>query len=701
MKKRAAKPKEPKLTEDEEIVREARERFARALEWEGTARTRFSEDVRFNAGDSDNCYQWPDAIRTERDGSRRPMLTINKTRQHCLAITNDAKQNKPSVKVKPVGDTATYKGAQVMEGIVRHIEFRSNAQATYDSACGTQVAGGVGYWRVLTEYCAPDSFDQELVIRRIRDPLSVLLDPDAMEVDKSDMRFGFIFEDLPNDRFEFEFPDLKDQVGTSSIVADESWHGKDHTRVCEYYRIKPRKRTLLALKVPETGEEMVRFADEIEPELRKLIAADETTRSREVTENTVEWFKLVGDQVAERGVWAGTTIPIVQIVGEEFVIDGKMDRKGHVRDLKDPQRMYNFWTSGATESVALQSKTPFIGSVRAIEGHETYWETANTENHSILPYNDVDDAGKPLQAPQRQQPPVMPQAYMQGMATAAEEMRMASGQYQADMGAPSNERSGKAIDARQRQGDRATYHFIDNLAIGVRYTGRILVEMIPKIYDTRRTLKILGEDGTESAVLIDPKAKAEYQEQQQAEDKVQVIFNPDFAKYSVVADVGPAYATRRQEAFNAFTQIMVGNPELMKVAGDLMFRAADFPMAEELAERLKNLVPPEALGKAPDPRLAELLQQNQNLQQNAQVMLQQYLEERTKRVAAEKDRTIEATTATTEAANDQRQTQIDAYKAETERLKTLLAQFDPRQIAQMTAQLVLEMFKTGGLPALQ
>lgn len=683
------------LSDDEEIIKEARERFTRGMDWESTARARFIEDIKFYNGDSDNNYQWPQTVGNDRDIAGQPKLTVNKARQYCLNITNDAKQNKPSVKVRPVGNDATYNGAQVMEGIVRHVEYQSNAQAIYEGANAPQVQGGVGNWRVTTRYADPDSFDQEIFIEGFRDQMSVLLDPDAKEPDRCDMNWAFVFEDEAKDKFEFEYPDHKDDIGSSVLGTTSDWLDDKHVRIAEYYRRKPIKSKLIAMTDPDSGDQLVMRSEKIPAAILKQVLEDPNTKTREVIDWEVEWFKIAGDIIVDRSKWVGSTIPIVQIIGEESIIEGQMDRKGHIRYLKDPQRIYNYYTSSGVEAVALQGKTPYIGSARSIEGYETYWSTANTENHSVLVFNDIDDAGNAIAAPVRQQPPIMPQAYMQGLQISSEEMRMASGQYQADLGEPGNERSGKAINARQRAGDNATYHFINGQAIGIRYTGKIIVEIASKIYDTKRTLKIMGEDGVESSVLIDPKAAQEYVEQQQKDqEKIRIIFNPSFAKYSVESDIGPAYATRRQEAFNAFTQIMAQNPELMKVAGDLMFRAADFPMADELAERLKRLVPPAVLGQGPDPQVMAANQQIQNLTQHIQTLMQEYAGERGKQEHMQHKSETDAFKAATERVTEDRQKEIDVYKAETDRLKALMAGFDPKEIASLTAQLVLATLKT-------
>lgn len=683
--------KEAKLTPDEEIIKEARKRFDRCQEYFSLANTRYLDDVKFVHGDSDNGYQWPERAKKRRDVDDKIVLTINKARQYCLNITNDSKQNKPSIKIRPTGNTATAEGADVAEGIVRHIEYQSDAQSVYNAANVHQVHGGRGHWVLTTRYTGDDSFDQDLYIEGGLDPLQVYFDPDAKKPDKSDQRFAFIFRDMPKDEFDTTYPDHKDDVGQSSIAPDLTWIDDDHVRICTYYRRTEKKTRLIAMTMPESGEVKMAMADEVPAAILKELLKDPTTRTREVVKHSVEIIKIAGDIIIERGTWVGSTIPLITIVGEESVIEGQYDCRGHVRYLKDPQRQYNYYSSEATEMVALQSKSPYIGPAAAIEGLESYWRTANTENHSILPFNHIDDDGNPIPPPQRQQPPIMAPAYLNGLQIAAEELRMASGQYQSDMGEPGNEQSGRAINARQRQGDMATYHFIDQQAIGIVYTGRCIIEAIPLIYDTQRVIKIIGEDGVESAVTVDPEAAQEYVKQvEKNTEKVKIIFNPGFAKYAVEADIGPAYATRRQEAFNAFVQIMAANPDLMKVAGDLMFRAADFPMAEELAERLKRMVPPAVLGKGPSPEVQQLLQQNQTLTTHIQTLMQQYAEERGKQEHRQHQSETDAFNAATKRVTEEQQKQIDVYKAETDRLKALMVGFDPNQIASMTAQLVLQ-----------
>lgn len=526
---------------------------------------------------------------------------------------------------------------------------------------------GIGYWRIVTDYPNDRTFDQEIYIRRVKDPLSIYLDPDITEVDGSDARFAFVYEDRPREVFEKEYPKFKDRLPSGSLGEGGDWVREDSVRVAEYYRRREKKDRLIS-----TDKGVVRASD-LPPEILKPILADPHTKVRDIIEQEIEWFLIVGDEIADKNVWPGKYIPIVRVIGEETVIDGILDRKGHTRALKDPQRTYNYWTSAAVEFVALQSKTPYIAPVEAIQGLETYWESANRENLAFLPYNGLDEQGNKIEAPARQAPPTFGPAYLQGLEVAGQELQAVSGQYESQMGEKSNERTGIAIQERQRKGDNATYHYIDHLALAIRFTGRILIDLIPKIYDTPRVIRILAENGDQDLVQLEPSAQAAYQAQQNAQ--VSAIFNPNVGEYDVISEVGPAFASKREEAFNALTQIAINAPELMQVAGDLIFKAADFPMAEELAERLRNMVPPQALG-GPNPQMLEMQQKLQGMQRALETMTANLAEEKSKRTGVEQQKAI------------------DVYKAETDRMAAL-SDIDPAVLAPIVHQLVREALAQG------
>jgi hypothetical protein len=597
------------------VLREARMRFKRCQNWESTARERYVNDIKFCEGDSDNLYQWPEDIRNRLEGDSRAILTINKTKQHCLDIMNDARQSKVAIKIRPTGDGSSVDSAQLFMGVTRHIEYISNAGVAYQHGLSTAVRGGWGYWRVVTEYANDDSFDQEIFIRRVRDPLSVYLDPDINEFDGSDARFGFVISEIPRDEYDLEHPGKKDTGGDT--LGGETWVKENTVRVAEYFRRVEVKDRLLAYVDPddEEGKAMkVVRASALPEDMVKALLKQRTTQVRPIKTHRVEWFKIVGNEIVDEKDWLGIYIPIVRCIGEETVIEGQLDRKGHTRALKDPQRMFNYNASGSVEFGALQSKTPYVGPADAIEGYEEQWNNANISNDAYLPYNHMDDEGEIIPAPKRQEPPRGAPVFMQGMNDAAEWMRMVSGQYQADMGAPGNEKSGAAINARQRQGDNATFHYLDHQAIAIRFTGKILIDLIPKIYDTERVLKITGEDGNETQVKIDPNAAKAYEKLEENRSEIAAIFNPKVGKYEVESDVGPAFATQRQEAWNAYTQILAQNKDLTSIIGDLAFKMADFPGADEIARRLKRMVPQQALEDGPSPDLQAAKQEIEALQ---------------------------------------------------------------------------------------
>lgn len=647
---------------DEDIILEAKKRFKRCVDFEADFRDLFLADLKFANGDSDNQYQWPQELTQSRDLDQRPSLTINKTRQHVLMIQNEIKENRPAVKITATGGDATYDSAQVFEGLVRYIEQNSSAADAYDAAMQFQVQCGIGYWRVTTDYAGDDSFDQEIYIKRILDPMSVYLDPDCVSGDGSDARFGFIFDEMPIEEYRRKYPREDENPATLALDETYGWHKEDHIRVAEYFRCVYEKDWLLAMPITdaqgqETGQFDTMKLSDIPSQLRDHVRADKSIRRRPIETKKWEWYQIAGCDIIDRKVWPSKYIPIVRVVGEELLIEGRLERKGHVRNIKDPQRMYNYWTSSAVEQVALQGKQPYMADIRAISGYENMYANANRINYPYLPYRSFDEQGAPIAAPTREAPPQMAQAYIQGLQISAEEMKMVSGQSDPTMGAQANEIAGVAIAKRIKQGDKATFHFIDNMCKAVAYTGKIIVDLIPHIYDTPRVIRILGEDGTDEQIKIDPaqqQALSTTSEDKQ-ESEASRIFNPGVGKYDVVSQAGPSYASKREEAAESMTALALQSPDFMINYGDIFFKTMDFPGADELSERARRAIPPNLLGEGPSP--AE--QQLQGQLQQVTAQLQTAME-----ALADQSRDLDIKAA---------KNQTDDYKAITDRLDKLLA----------------------------
>lgn len=675
---------------DDKLLEEIRANFKACEDWEATARQNYIDDLKFGNGDARNLWQWPDDVQKSRTlpGSQKPMLTVNKTRQHCLQIINDARQNKVGIQIRPVGGEATEKAAELYEALVRGIEYRSNATLAYEAAMYTAVFGGIGYTRVHVDYADEDSFDQEIFIKRVADPQTIYLDPDIQEYDGSDARFGFVFEDLPRKEAEAKYRRYKEAFAEESLGGSDAWCGDEKVRICEYFYRSETADTLIALPDGNTLRK-----SELPPGAYNALkteaeAAGIELRERPIINQAVEWCKVIGNTIVERRPWLGKYIPIARLVGEETVIQGQMDRKGHVRALLDPQKMYNYNSSGSVEFVALQTKSPWLASARAVEGNVEQWTEANVKNASVLIWQDVDEAGNPIAPPQRIAPPPAASGHIEGMQVAQQEMMLVSGQYQAIMGAPSNETSGRAINARQRQGDNATYHFIDHQAVMIRFLGRIVLDLVPKVYDTPRVLQAMGRDDKRFKVQVDPNAPqpavmhADPAEQDFDAETVAAVLNPSVGKYDVISDVGPSYATQRQESFNAFSEILRQQQGAWQVVGDLWAESADFPGSEKLAERLRKMLPPAVKG-GPSPAEQQMQQQLQAISQTANQAVEQ----------------LQAQNAELEAKLADQAADIERknYEAETNRLRAI-GGIDPDAMKPVIREMVSQMIGEAIMP---
>jgi len=677
---------------DSDILATARSRLDMAMSALSDSRSDENDDLKFYAGSPDNQWQWPADVLATRGAvqgqtiNARPCLTINKLPQHVRQVTNDQRQNRPGAKVIPVDDNADIEIADIYNGMIRHIEYISDADVAYDTACENQVAYGEGYIRLLTEYCDDDTFDQDIKIGRIRNSFSVYMDPTIQDPTGSDAQYCFVTEDLTKNEYERLYPNSAPITTLQSLgVGDQSisnWLNEDTIRIADYYYIEYDRATLNLYPGNATA-----FAGT--PEDKQLKAFyGKPIKSRESDRPKVRYCKINGYEILEQREWVGKWIPVIRIVGNEFEVDGRIYVSGLVRNAKDAQRMYNYWVSQEAEMLALAPKAPFIGYGGQFEGYEDKWKTANTQNWPYLEANpDVTDGqGGVLPLPARAQPPMASSGLLQAKAGAAEDIKSTTGQYNASLGMASNERSGKAILARQKEGDVGTYHYGDNLARGVRHIARQLIDMIPKIYDTQRIARIIGEDGETKMVKINPDQPMPVNKiVDQQGIVIEKIYNPSVGKYDVVATTGPGYATKRQEALEAMAQLLQGNPQLWSVAGDLFVKNMDWPGAQEMSKRFAKTIDPKLMSDGEDnPALAAAQQQMQAMGAEMEQM-HQMLQNVSKSMEAQdmKRKDYEA--------------EIKAYQAETQRISAVQASMSPEQIQDIVMGTVHGMITSGDL----
>ena len=650
------------------------------------------DDLRFMAGSPDNQWQWPADVLATRGSvqgqtiNARPCLTINKLPQHVRQVTNEQRQNRPSGKVIPADDNADVQVAEIFNGVVRHIEYMSDADVAYDTACDNQVTYGEGYIRLLTEYCNEETFDQDIRIARVRNAFSVYMDPTIQDPCGADAEWCFVTEDILISDYERMFPDaapistlMSQGVGNESMA---QWLAEDTIRIAEYFYKSYEKATLNLYPDNQTAFKGTPQDATLQAMFGKPI------RSREVDRQKVMWMKTNGFDILDEREWPGKWIPVVRVVGNEWEVEGKLYISGLVRNAKDAQRMYNYWTSQEAEMLALAPKAPFIGYGGQFEGYEMQWKTANTTNWPYLEVNpDVTDgAGAVLPLPQRAAPPLPQTGLIQAKMGAGEDIKATTGQYDASLGQQGNERSAKAIVAREKQGDVGTYHYVDNLARAIRHITRQIVDLIPKIYDTQRIARIIGVDGDVDMVKFNPTQKEPVKEiRDEMGALIEKVYNPGVGTYDVMVTTGPGYMTKRQEALDAMSQILQSNPQLWAVAGDLFIKNMDWPGAQEMAERFKKILDPKVLSDG---------------DQSPEMMAaQQQLEAMTQELNRMTDiiQNVQDSVAQREVDIKEYKAQVDAYDAETKRISAVQNSMTPEQIQDIVMGTIAGALDTGDL----
>lgn len=567
--------------DDDKILERARAFFALSSEAWHEIRSLANEDIKFSAGD-----QWDLAIKTSRQSDARPCLTINRLPQVIQQVTNDQRQNRPSIKVHPVDDIADPETAKIQQGLIRHIEYNSSADAAYDTAFESASRGGFGFYRLIAQHCDPMSFDQDILIKRIPNQFSVFFDPHSVEPDGSDANEGGITEDLSKDEYKRLYPESQlSRMGEWEVVGNQypDWMMGGLARVAEYFYKEYRTDTLVQLI---TGE--IALESELPPGIPP--AAIKTRRPTMIP--TICWIKMNAVEILEKTTLPGSGrwIPIIPVFGNDLIVDGKRVLEGLIRHAKDPQRMLNYWKSAETEAIALAPKAPFIAAEGQIEGYEDIWKSANRANHSYLPYKPISLGGVAVPMPQRQSFEPAVQAITQAAMYAADDVKATTGIYDASLGAKSNETSGIAIQRRNNQSQTSNFHFIDNLTRSIKHGGRIIIDWMPDVYDSARTARIIGEDGTQQIVKLN--------QPHQDENGKDRLYDLRSGKYDVTVDVGPSFASKRQEAAASMMDFSKSVPQLAQGAADLIAKNMDWPGAPEIAERLKKMLPP---GLADDP----------------------------------------------------------------------------------------------------
>ncbi len=567
-----------------DLVKEARDRLTAAYTFDKQNREDAALDLKFLAGD-----QWPEFAKQAR--INRPMLTVNKLPQFLHQVTNDIRQSSPVIKVTPVDGKNDPNLAKVFDGILSDIQYRSSAKHVYATAAYHAAACGIGHWRVLTKYVEEDGFDQELAVELIPYPMSVYWDPAAVKPDRSDAMWCLVVDMMPSDTFKMKYPDAMAtsvddfsnaiSTGTNGIF----WATSDYVLVAEYWRKVPDKKTIAAFESGQTVDITgFNFLEMYQMQMQH----GQVVKKRDMKCHRVEHAIVSGAEVlSPPSPWIGRHIPVVPVIGNEIPLDRMTVRHGLIRNARDPQQLYNFYRSAAAEHIALSPKSPYLVTDAMIENHKGDWDSLNTKNRPYLRY--TPDPSAPGNKPERIAAPEPPQALWQEAQVATDDIKATTGIYDASLGAKSNETSGVAIKRREVQGDTANFHYQDNLLRSIEHSGRIMIDLIPKVYDNQRTVRLLGEDGAEDFAPINTEIYLNGTEPVLVNDLSQ-------GRFDIRVTIGPSYATKRLEAADALIELMKTlQPEQSAAIADLAAKNMDIPEAQEAAKRLKATVPRQLL----------------------------------------------------------------------------------------------------------
>ena len=585
------------------------------------------DDLNFLSGD-----QWPDKVKNERELEQRPCLTNNVLPTFVEQIISNQLQNKPAIKISSVDVTRVknketgedeslkisnvagskdYELAEVRQGLIKDIEYNCDAEDAYDAAFQAAVESGIGYLRVRSDYLTDDSFEQELMIEAIENQFAVVIDPMAKKIDKSDANWMLIDDEMLTEDFKSMYPEAAIEPVNADSTEYGPWFSDNTVRVSEYFTREPVNRVVYLFS---DGRSM--YKDEVEPVVDELKQQGVSiVRERKVKTFKTIWRKITGANVLEGPIELKcSTIPVIPVYGKSITIKKKKIYRGAIRYSKDAQRMANYWDSAATESVALAPKAPFIAQEGHVEGREDEWENANTKNLSVLTYIPKSPGDR---GPVRSQPASVPAAEITLGMHSTDKIKSTLGMFDASIGAKSNEVSGRAIMARQREGDKGSYRFIDNLSKAIRRVGRILVELIPITYDTERVIRLKFPDDTEDFIKLNEQIFDD------ESGKWITINDISIGKYDVVVTTGPAFTTQRMEAAESMIAFAQAVPDSASVMADLIALNMDWPGADTIAERLKKIVPPNVLSKEEREAMAEDMPEQTEPTQEQQLGMKQ------------------------------------------------------------------------------
>ena len=637
--------------DEKALLEQARKHFKFASEeWQ----KQYQESQKDMIFCSPDC-QWSEELKQLRAG--RPCYASDRINAQVKQIVNAQRENRPAVTVHVANDGANEDVAEVLQGIVRHIEVDSDADLAYDQAFEDTVRIGLGFFRIVTEY-EKDSFEQSIKIQAITNPFQVYIDPTFKRLDGADIDYAFIIEPLTEEEFKETYPDAEISqasdsywMGLNQRMPDWFMSGGKSCIVAEYFVREQKDKTLVKL-----ADGRILAKEDLIDEDKAGIVMERDTKTP-----VIHWYKICGTEILEESVWVGDFIPVIPVFGDVLLVKDKRIWSGLVRKVMEEQMMLNIAKSTAIELIAAAPKTPWVGPLGFVGDRGNDWATVNASNKAYLEYNLLDDMGNPMPPPTRnvQEPPI--QGVLELINTIETDIKSTNNMYDPSMGQKISNQSGVAVKALQNQDNITNFHYLDNLSRAIRLLGRMLLDLIPKIIPTTRVMRIVGLDDKHKLVTVNGIGHPS-ETGCMTKDGVTEVFDITTGKYDVTVSSGPSFQTKRQENLSMMFELAGKDPQLMAVAGDLIVSQLDSPIAIQLTKRLEKTLAPGLLDSQEDEAIPAALQQR--LQQDQQMIQQltQTLQKETEladKVKADQDTKLQIATM------DQ-QTEIMKMKAQLE-----------------------------------
>lgn len=633
---------------DTDFSKEVRDTWKQAEEADKLNRDEALRDLKFASGEhwDSQVREYRERMGTERYGFPLPCLTVNNIPALIGQVTGDRRANEVAVKVLPneKGDKET---ADVRSEMIRSIEVRSKAQRIYLSSFGAMVNCGISNFRVDLDYAYDDVFERDIFIRDIPNPLAVLWDPLAADPTGRDAGYCFVTDRITKDEFKARFKDAKQSDLEVPGMSEGGWVEGDLVRVVEYWKMIEKKRTLAMLRVSDpNGDPVVEdVTDKDESLWQERLVINQTSGKPMLREAPRKYAQMTftngNEALSDPFELPLCRLPIIRVSGQEMWVGDKRVRFGLTRFARDPARLKDYMRSVIAEKLMLSPRANFMGPASAFEGREGDWP-------NTLVYNDTASSV----------PVSMTGSDLAAMVNEAqwyaEDIKDVTGIFDASRGQKSNETSGVAINARQREGDIATIGYHDMMDSSQQEAGEVINDLLGLAYDTPRTLRLIGANEAIKFLRVndpsDPKA-----------------VDLSKGRYDVTISTGPAYMTRRIEGASQLMDLAGKSPKLIDIAGDKIIESLDIIDGDEIAARVKRSIPPQILGDEADDNMSE-----EEKQQKAQVAQAAQQEQEAQKAlamnAAEADLRLKNAQAD-KAEADARKSNAEADKAEAEALE--------------------------------